>query len=111
MSNIIKLLIAATPVVVLVFYYVVVRHNLMDIEMQKETLKFEQEWHEFNRDFVFTKDKRQAAERAKRAEEELKRIEEKEREKREKLEKLEKELEEQLNATQEKNLKKFTTKP
>jgi hypothetical protein len=107
MSNIIKLLIAATPLVALVFYYVVVRHNLLDIEMQKETLKFEQEWHEFNRDFVFTKDKQKAAERAKRAEEELRKVEEQERVKKEKLEKLERELEEQLNATQEKDLKKF----
>jgi hypothetical protein len=109
MSNLIKLLIAATPIVALVFYYVVVRHNLMDIEMQKESLKFEQEWHEFNRDFVFTRDKQRAAERASKAEEELKKIEEAERKKREKLERLEQELEEQLNATQEKDLKKFQT--
>jgi hypothetical protein len=106
MSNLIKLLIAATPFMALVFYYVVVRHNLMDIEMQKETLKFEQEWNEFNRDFVFTKDKQKAAEKAKKAEEELKKVEEQERAKREKLEKLEKELEEQLNATEAKDLKK-----
>jgi biopolymer transport protein ExbB/TolQ len=110
MSNLIKLLIAATPVMALVFYYVVVRHNLMDIEMQKESLKFEQEWHEFNRDFVFTKDKQKAAERARKAEEELKKIEEAEQKKREKLERLEQELEEQLNATQEKDLKKFQTR-
>jgi sensor histidine kinase YesM len=107
MSNLIKLLIAATPVLALVFYYVVVRHNLMDIEMQKETLKFEKEWNEFNRDFVFTKDKQNAAEKAKKAEEELKKVEEQERVKKEKLEKLERELEEQLNATQEKDLKRF----
>jgi len=106
MSNLIKLLIATTPVMALVFYYVVVRHNLMDIEMEKESLKFEQEWQEFNRNFVFTKDKQKAAERARKAEEELKKIEEQERTKREKLEKLERELEEQLNATQEKDLKK-----
>jgi len=107
MSNLIKLLIAATPLVALVFYYVVLRHNLMDIEMQKESLKFEQEWHEFNRDFVFTRDKQKAAERARKAEEELKKVEEQERAKKEKLERLERELEEQLNATQEKDLKKF----
>jgi hypothetical protein len=106
MSNIIKLLIAATPIMALVFYYVVVRHNLLDIEMQKESLKFEQEWHEFNRDFVFTRDKQKAAERARKAEEELRKVEEQERVKKEKLEKLERELEEQLNATQEKDLKK-----
>jgi hypothetical protein len=79
----------------------------MYIEFQKENLRFEQEWNEFNRDFVFTKDKQKAAEWAKRADEELKKIEEQERAKREKLERLERELEEQLNATQEKDLKKF----
>ena len=99
MSNLIKLLIAATPVLALMFYYTVVRHNLMDIEMQKESLKFEREWHEFNRDFVFTRDKQAAGERASKAGEELKKIEEAERKKREKLERLEKELEEQINAT------------
>jgi hypothetical protein len=107
MSNLIKLLIAATPVLALVFYYVVVRHNLLDIEIQKESLRFEQEWQEFNRDFVFTKDKQKAAERAKKAEEELKKVEEQERAKKEKLERLERELEEQLNATEAKDLKKF----
>jgi hypothetical protein len=106
MSNLIKLLIATTPVMALVFYYVVVRHNLMDIEMQKESLKFEQEWQEFNRDFVFTRDKQKAAERARKAEEELKKVEEQERAKKEKLEKLEQELEKQMNATQEKDLRK-----
>jgi hypothetical protein len=105
MNSLIKLLIATTPVMALVFYYTVVRHNLMDVEMQKESLKFEQEWNEFNRDFVFTRDKQKAAERAKRAEEELKKVEEQERAKKEKLERLEKELEEQMNAT-EKELKK-----
>jgi hypothetical protein len=106
MSNLIKLLIATTPIMALVFYYTVVRHNLMDVEMQKENLRFEQEWNEFNRDFVFTKDKQKAAERARKAEEELKKIEEQERAKKEKLERLERELEEQLNTIQEKDLKK-----
>jgi hypothetical protein len=110
MSNLIKLLIAATPVLALVFYYVVVRHNLMDIEMQKESLKFEQEWNEFNRDFVFTRDKQAAAERARKAEEELKKIEEAERKKREKLERLEQELEQQINATERRELEKFQTR-
>ena len=107
MSNLIKLLIAATPVLGLVFYYVVVRHNLLDIEMQKETLKFEQEWNEFNRGFVFTRDKQKAAERAEKAEKELRKVEEAERAKKEKLERIEKELEEQLNATEAKDLKRF----
>jgi hypothetical protein len=77
----------------------------MDVEMQKESLKFEQEWNEFNRDFVFTRDKQKAAERAKRAEEELRKAEEAEKMKKEKLERLERELEDQMNAT-EKELKK-----
>jgi hypothetical protein len=102
-------LIAATPVLALVFYYTVVRHNLLDIEMQKESLKFEQEWNEFNRDFVFTKDKQRAAERASKAEEELKKVEEQEQ-KKEKLERLENELEEQINATERKELEKFQTR-
>jgi len=110
MSNLIKLLIAATPIVALMFYYVVVRHNLMDIEMQKESLKFEREWNEFNRDFVFTKEKQRAAERASKAEEELKKIEEAERKKREKLERLEQELEQQINATERRELEKFQTR-
>jgi hypothetical protein len=105
MNSLIKLLIATTPIMGLIFYYTVVRHNLMDVEMQKENLRFEQEWNEFNRDFVFTKDKQKAAERARKAEEELKKVEEQERAKKEKLERLEKELEEQINAT-EKELKK-----
>jgi len=111
MSNIIKILLVTAPVMGLLFYYVVVRHNLIDIEFQKEGLKFEREWNEFNKDFIFTHDKQAAAERAKKAEEELKKVEEQEQKKREKLEKLEEEVEKQLNATQEKDLKNLDKKP
>jgi biopolymer transport protein ExbB/TolQ len=111
MSNIIKILLVTTPLAGLIFYYVVVRHNLLDIELQKEALKFEREWNEFNRDFVFTRDKQAATERARKAEEELKKVEEQEQRKKEKLERLEQELEQQLNATQEKDLKNLGKKP
>jgi flagellar motor protein MotB len=111
MSNIIKILIVTAPFMALLFYYVVVRHNLFDIEFQKESLKFEQAWHEFNKDFVFTRDKEKAVERAKKVEEELQKVEEQEKKKKEKLERLEQELEKQLNATQEKDLKNLGKKP
>jgi len=102
MGNILKFLILTAPLAALVFYYVVVKQNQMDIEMEKESLKFEQQWHEFNRDFIFTRDKQKAEQRAQQAEEKIKEIEKKEEEKKKKLEKLEQDFEKALEE-QDKN--------
>ena len=106
MGNILKFLILTAPLAALVFYYVVVKQNQMDIEMEKESLKFEQQWHEFNRDFIFTRDKQKAEQRAQQAEEKIKEIEKKEEEKKKKLEKLEQDFEKAL----EEQDKKFNQK-
>jgi len=102
MGNLFKILIITAPLAALVFYYVVVRQNQMDLEMEKESLKFEQEWHNFNKDFVFTKDKQKAEQKAQQAEEKIKEIEKKEKEKRKKLEKFEQDFEKALEEQNQK---------
>ena len=106
MGNLFKILILTAPLAALVFYYVITKQNQMDIEMEKESLKFEQQWHEFNRDFIFTRDKQKAEQRAQQAEEKIKEIEKKEEEKKKKLEKLEQDFEKAL----EEQDKKFNQK-
>jgi len=102
MGNILKFLILTAPFAALVFYYVVVKQNQMDIEMEKESLKFEQKWYEFDKDFVFTKDKQKAEQQAQQAEQKIQEIEKKEEEKKKKLEKLEQDFEKALEE-QDKN--------
>ena len=106
MVNILKTLILTAPLAALVFYYVTVKQNQMDIEMEKESLKFEQKWHEFDKDFVFTKDKQKAEQQAQQAEQKIKEVEKKEEEKKKKLEKLEQDFEKAL----EEQDKKFNQK-
>jgi len=102
MGNLFKFIILTAPLAALVFYYVVVKQNQMDIEMEKENLKFEQQWHEFNRDFVFNKDKQKSEQKAQQAEQEIQEIEKKEEEKKKKLEKFEQDFEKALEE-QDKN--------
>jgi len=106
MGNILKFLILTAPLAALVFYYVITKQNQMDIEMEKESLKFEQQWHEFNRDFIFTRDKQKSEQQAQQAEEKIKEVEKKEEEKKKKLEKLEQDFEKAL----EEQDKKFNQK-
>ena len=93
MGNLLKFIILTAPLAALVFYYVVVKQNQMDIEIEKENLKFEQQWHEFNRDFVFTRDKQKSEQKAKEVEQKAIEIEKKEEEKKKKLEKFEQDFE------------------
>jgi len=102
MGNLFKILIITAPLAALVFYYVVVRQNQMDLEMEKESLKFEQEWHNFNKDFVFTKDKQKAEQKAQQAEKKIKEIEKREEEKKKKLEKFEQDFEKALEEQNQK---------
>jgi hypothetical protein len=96
MSNLFKVVIIGAPLAALVFYFVVVRQNQMDIEMEKEALKFEQKWYEFDRDFGFTGDKQKAQQRVQEVEKKLKEIEKKEEERKKKLEKFEADFEKAL---------------
>jgi CDP-glycerol glycerophosphotransferase (TagB/SpsB family) len=106
MGNLFKFLILTAPLAALVFYYVVVKQNQMDIEMEKESLKFEQQWHEFNRDFIFTRDKQKAEQQAQQAEQKIQEIEKKEEEKKKKLEKLEQDFEKALEEQDKKFIHK-----
>jgi len=106
MGNILKFLILTAPFAALVFYYVVVKQNQMDIEMEKESLKFEQKWYEFDKDFVFTKDKQKAEQQAQQAEQKIQEIEKKEEEKKKKLEKLEQDFEKALEEQDKKFIHK-----
>ena len=105
MGNLFKILVVTAPLAALLFYYVVLKQQQLDIELEKESLKFEQQWQEFNRDFVFTKDKAKAEQRAQQAEEKLKELEKKEEEKKKKLEKLESEFEKAIEEQQQKEVR------
>ncbi|MDI1471535.1 hypothetical protein QI155_03225 [Thermodesulfovibrio sp. 1176] len=69
----------------------------MNIEMEKESVQFEQKWNEFRSESPFTVHKQRYEERAKKAEEELEEIKKKEKEKQKKIESFEEQFEKSLN--------------
>jgi len=93
MGNLFKIILVTAPLAALLFYYVVLKQQQIDVELEKESLKFEQKWNEFDRDFVFTRDKAKSEQRAQQAEQKLQELEKKEEEKKKKLEKFEQEFE------------------
>jgi len=102
MGNLFKILIITAPLAALVFYYTVVKQNQMDIEMEKENLKFEQKWNEFDKDFVFNRDKQKAEQKVQQAEQKIQEIEKKEEEKKKKLKKFEQDFEKALEEQNQK---------
>jgi len=93
MGNLFKIIVITAPFAALLFFYVVLQQQKLDTELEKESLKFERTWEEFNRDLKWTKDKSRVEERITRAEEGLKEIEEQEEKRKKKLEEFEKEFE------------------
>ncbi len=94
MSNLFKILLFTSPILALIFYYVVSQQSKMDVEMKKEDAVFERSWDEFEADFAKTPEQKQKyADRAARAEQKLNELEQKEKEKEKKSEKFEKEFE------------------
>lgn len=96
MSNLFKIAILAAPLAALVFYYVVVQQQKMDVELEKDSLKFEQQWNEFKKDSPFTTDRKKYEQRAEQAEQKQKELEERKKQKEQKLEKFETDFEKAL---------------
>jgi len=88
-SNLVKIVLFTSPVLFLLFWYVVSQQRKIDIEVQKEDAVFERDWNEFSSEF--SKDKKYQ-QRAEQAEKKLSEIEQKEKEKQKKAEEFEKEL-------------------
>lgn len=84
------------PFTAVVFYYVMVQQSRLDVEMDREGLKFERSWNEFKAESPFTIDKKKYEEKAKATESKIKELEEREKEKKRKLEEMERELEKEL---------------
>ena len=94
MSNIFKILLFTSPVLAVIFFYVVSQQSKLDTEMKKDDAAFERSWNEFERDFAKTPEQKQIYNaRAGEAEEKLKELEQKEKEKEKKAEKFEKDFE------------------
>jgi uncharacterized protein HemX len=94
MSNLFKILLFTSPVLGLIFYYVVSQQSKLDIEMKKEDIGFERSWNENEAGFAKTREQKQKyMDRAAHAEGKLKEIEEKEKEKEKKAEEFQREFE------------------
>lgn len=104
LSNLFKVAILAAPLVGLIFYYVVLKQNQMDVEMKKENIKFEQEWNRFNENFIFTSPEQRDyyKERNEEIAKELEELKKKEQEKEQKVEKFEQEFEKGLEEANKK---------
>lgn len=89
MNSILKGLLIASPLMAVVFWYVVSQQSKVDTTIQKDDLQFERTWEEFNDEFDGTAPKADHSGRAKKAEARLAEIEKKEKLKREKAEKFE----------------------
>jgi len=106
MGNLFKILLFTSPVLALIFYYVVAQQSKLDTEMKKEDVQFEQIWNENEANFAKTNEHKQKyIERAVRAEEKLKEIEEKEKEKERKAEEFQKEFEKAIDDYEKENKK------
>lgn len=94
MGGLFKILLFTSPVLALIFFYVVSQQSKMDTEMKKDDTEFSRSWNEFERDFSKNPEKKQMYDaRAREAEEEIKRLKEKEAEKEQKAEEFEKQFE------------------
>lgn len=95
MTNLFKIAILAAPLAALIFYYVVMQQSKLDTELEKESLKFEQEWAEFKKDSPFSTDRKKYEQRAEQAEQKQKELEKK-KQKEEKIEKFQSDFEKAL---------------
>lgn len=94
MNTLFKMALFTSPILGLVFYYVVVQQGKIDTQMQREDAEFSREWNEFNKSFAKGKEEKETyAERAAKADAKLKEMEEKEKAKERKAEKFEKDFE------------------
>lgn len=96
MTNLFKIAILAAPLAALIFYYVVMQQQKMDVELEKESMKFEQQWNEFKADSPFSTDRQKYQSRAEQAEKAQQELEQKKKEKEQKVEKFEQNFEKAL---------------
>lgn len=87
MTNLFKIAILAAPFAALVFYFTVLQQQKLDTEIEKESLKFEQEWAEFKKDSPFTTDRQKYQQRAEQAEKAQQELEQKKKQKEQKIDK------------------------
>lgn len=98
MGGLFKVLLFTSPVLALVFFYVVSQQSKIDTEMKKDEAQFERNWSEFESDFAKSKEaKKLYADRAEAAANKILELELKEKEKEEKAAKFEKEFEKSIN--------------
>jgi len=94
MSNLFKIILFASPVVALVFYYVVSQQSKLDTEIKKDDVVFEEKWDEFQAEQASDPiEKKKYQERAEIARKKIEELEAKEKVKEKKAEKFEEEFE------------------
>lgn len=94
MGGLFKILLFTSPVLALIFFYVVSQQSKLDTEIKKDEAEFHRSWNEFESDFAKTpKQKQKYDSRAREADEEIKRLKEGEAEKERKAEEFERQFE------------------
>ncbi len=97
MNNILKAVLFISPVIFLIFFYVVSQQSKNDVEMKKADAQFEQKWNEFDKDFTHDPaQKKVYDERAEVASKKIADLEKKEAEAQAKSDKMQQEMEKQM---------------
>ncbi len=107
MSGLFKILLFTSPVLGLIFYYVVSQQSKLDVEMKKDDARFERDWNEFNNEFNsdFKNDKKRKYEqRAQQAEQEFQEMKKKEKEREENAEKFQSEFEKSIEQAEKEGI-------
>ncbi len=107
MGGLFKILLFTSPVLALIFYYVVSQQNNLDVEMKKDEAAFERSWNKFEEKFAKDpEEKKYYRSLAEEADIEFKRLKEKEREKEQKSEKFERDFEKAIEEFEKKEKQK-----
>jgi len=94
MSALFKILLFSSPVLALIFFYVVSQQAKLDTEMEEQDLQFERAWNEFEADFVKSPvQKRKYEERGAKADEMIRELEKEKAEKKAEAERFKKDFE------------------
>lgn len=97
MTNLIKVVLLASPILALVFYYTVIRQSEIKMDIKKAETEFNQRWDDFNADFEKDPVKKKEYQlRADKSAKKLEELKEEEKKKKSRADKFEDEFEKEL---------------
>jgi hypothetical protein len=107
MGGLFKILLFTSPVLGLIFFYVVSQQSKIDVKIEKDDAVFERSWNEFQANFSRTPEQRQKyLDRALGAEERIREFEEKEKLEEKKAEEFRREFEKAIQEFEEEQQQK-----